>query len=253
MIGGSGASMEGKYRGVAPGCSIISVKVLDHRGNGYASDVLSGLRWIRSHKEFLGIRIVNISVGSLSKRDMTENSALVKGVNAAWDDGLVVVVAAGNHGPGPMTVTTPGISRKVITVGCSDDHKEVEVMGTDGRLLWPWPYCQLHLQAGYRSAGMRDRKLRERGGSIFCQIRHQYVYAFGIRSHCPFAGKIPRYDQPGCKTPPQRTGHRSGSSQKSAGMGGVGCAEAAAVGAAEAIPSRHWGYGGSVLSHSHFV
>lgn len=32
MIGGSGASMEGKYRGVAPGCSIISVKVLDHRG-----------------------------------------------------------------------------------------------------------------------------------------------------------------------------------------------------------------------------
>ncbi len=28
-----------------------------------------------------------------------------------------------------MTVTTPGISRKVITVGCSDDHKEVEVMG----------------------------------------------------------------------------------------------------------------------------
>lgn len=129
MIGGSGASMEGKYRGVAPGCSIISIKVLDHRGNGYASDVLSGLRWIRSHKEFLGIRIVNISVGSLSKRDMTENSALVKGVNAAWDDGLVVVVAAGNHGPGPMTVTTPGISRKVITVGCSDDHKEVEVMG----------------------------------------------------------------------------------------------------------------------------
>ena len=28
--------------------------------------------------------------------------------NGAWDDGLVVVVAAGNHGPGPMTVTTPG-------------------------------------------------------------------------------------------------------------------------------------------------
>lgn len=58
------------------------------------------------------------------------NSALVKGVNAAWDDGLVVVVAAGNHGPAPGTVTTPGISRKVITVGCSDDDREVEVMGS---------------------------------------------------------------------------------------------------------------------------
>ena len=28
-----------------------------------------------------------------------------------------------------MTITTPGISRKVITVGCSDDYKEVNVMG----------------------------------------------------------------------------------------------------------------------------
>ena len=118
IIGGSGVSSEGKYRGVAPGCSIISVKVLDHKGNGYASDVLAGLKWIREHKEEYGIRIVNISVGSLSRRDMTENSILVRGVNAAWDDGLVVVVAAGNHGPGRMTITTPGISRKVITGGC---------------------------------------------------------------------------------------------------------------------------------------
>lgn len=130
MIGGSGISSEGTYRGVAPGCSLISVKVLDQKGNGYASDVLAGLKWIREHKEEFGIRVVNISVGSLSRRDMTENSILVRGVNAAWDDGLVVVVAAGNHGPGRMTITTPGISRKVITVGCSDDHKEVEVMGS---------------------------------------------------------------------------------------------------------------------------
>mgnify|MGYP000096182489 CR=1 FL=1 len=60
-----------------------------------------GLRWIREHRKEYGIRIINISVGSLTRREMTENSALVKGVNAAWDDGLVVVVAAGNHGPAP--------------------------------------------------------------------------------------------------------------------------------------------------------
>ena len=115
---------------MAPGCSLISVKVLDQKGNGYATDVLTGLKWIRENRDRYNIRIVNISVGSLSRRDMTENSILVRGVNAAWDDGLVVVVAAGNHGPGRMTITTPGISRKVITVGCSDDHKEVDVMGS---------------------------------------------------------------------------------------------------------------------------
>ena len=130
IIGGNGRASEGRYCGVAPGCNIISVKVLDRKGNGYASDVLAGLRWIRENKDRYGIRIVNISVGSYSKKNMNENSALVKGVNAAWDDGLVVVVAAGNQGPGRMTITTPGISRKVITVGCSDDHKEVNVMGS---------------------------------------------------------------------------------------------------------------------------
>lgn len=130
IIGGSGEASEGRYQGVAPGCHLISVKVLDSKGGGYASDVLTGLRWIREQKERLGIRIVNISVGSYSRRNMSENSALVRGVDAAWDDGLVVVVAAGNNGPGRMTVTTPGISRKVITVGCSDDDKEVNVMGT---------------------------------------------------------------------------------------------------------------------------
>lgn len=130
IIGGDGEASEGLYQGVAPGCHLISVKVLDSKGGGYASDVLAGLKWIREQKDYLGIRVVNISVGSYSRRNMNENSALVRGVDAAWDDGLVVVVAAGNNGPGRMTVTTPGISRKVITVGCSDDDKEVNVMGT---------------------------------------------------------------------------------------------------------------------------
>ena len=130
IIGGSGISSNGRYRGVAPGCSLIGVKVLDERGNGFASDVVAGLSWIRRHCAEYNIRIVNISVGSLSRKDMTENSILVRSVDAAWDDGLVVVVAAGNHGPAPMSITTPGISRKVITVGCSDDYKEVDVLGS---------------------------------------------------------------------------------------------------------------------------
>ena len=129
IIGGNGRQSGGKYAGIAPGSHMIAVKVLDSSGNGYASDVLAGLSWIRRQKERLGIRIVNISVGSYAGKYMSEDSALVRGVEAAWDDGLVVVVAAGNHGPANMSVTTPGISRKVITVGCSDDHKKVLVRG----------------------------------------------------------------------------------------------------------------------------
>ena len=129
IIGGSGAAAGGYYQGVAPGCSLICLKVLDQKGNGFASDVLSGLGWICRHGREYGVRIINISVGSFNRRGMSEDSALVRGVDAAWDAGFVVVVAAGNNGPASRTITTPGISRKVITVGCSDDDLEVEVAG----------------------------------------------------------------------------------------------------------------------------
>ncbi|MGN0157588.1 MAG: S8 family peptidase [Brotaphodocola sp.] len=129
IIGGTGAASHGCYCGIAPGCSLIPIKVLDRNGSGYVSDVLTGLRWIRQHQSLYNIRIVNISVGSFSRKNMSENSALVRGVDEAWDEGMVVVVAAGNMGPKSGTITTPGISRKVITIGCSDDYKEVRVSG----------------------------------------------------------------------------------------------------------------------------
>ena len=130
VLGGSGEGSGGLYEGVAPGCSLIGIKILDSRGNGSVSSLLKGLRWLRDHKKEYGIRIVNISVGSIPRKETGEESALIRGVEAAWADGLVVVVAAGNEGPGARSVTTPGISRKVITVGSSDDHQAVEVCGT---------------------------------------------------------------------------------------------------------------------------
>lgn len=130
IICGNGNASKGRFCGIAPKCRLFPVKVLDRHGSGYASDVLAGLRWVREHQSLYNIRIVNISVGSFSHKNMSENSALVRGVDDAWDQGLIVVVAAGNMGPKSGTITTPGISRKVITVGCSDDYKAVRVSGS---------------------------------------------------------------------------------------------------------------------------
>lgn len=144
IIGGNGFSSKGKYIGVAPKCNLIAVKVLDHRGDGNISDVLAGLQWIIDNRKKYNIRVVNVSVGTTARESLDENSLLVQGVNAVWDSGIVVVVAAGNNGPDPMTISTPGISRKVITVGSSDDNVSVEVFGSktknySGR--GPTPYC----------------------------------------------------------------------------------------------------------------
>lgn len=129
IIGGNGFLSNKKYIGLAPRCNLIGIKVLDQKGDGNISDVLAGLQWIIDNKEKYNIRVVNISVGTTTKENADENSLLVKGVNAVWDAGIVVVVAAGNNGPGPMSISTPGISRKVITVGSSDDRITVELFG----------------------------------------------------------------------------------------------------------------------------
>lgn len=145
IIGGNGFSSKGKYIGVAPECNLIGVKVLDHRGDGNISDVLAGLQWIMDNRKKYNIRIVNISVGTSAKDNLDENSLLVQGVDAVWDNGIVVVVAAGNNGPGPMSISTPGISRKVITVGSSDDNVAVELFGSgkskDYSGRGPTPFC----------------------------------------------------------------------------------------------------------------
>ncbi len=125
IVGGNGYLSNGKYAGVAPKCNLIGGKVLDQKGDGNISDVLAGLQWIIDNKQKYNIRIINISVGTTTKDNIDENSLLVKGVNAVWDAGIVVIVAAGNNGPGPMSISTPGISRKVITVGSSDDRISV--------------------------------------------------------------------------------------------------------------------------------
>ena len=126
IICGDGNESNGKYKGIAIESNIIGVKVLNKKGSGNISDVLAGIQWILDNRKRYNIRIINLSVGM--KDIEGEKSALVRGVNAAWDSGLIVVTAAGNNGPEEGTITTPGISRKVITVGSSDDAETVKIM-----------------------------------------------------------------------------------------------------------------------------
>lgn len=120
ILCGSGAASKGRYTGVAPAASLAVIKVLNHRGDGYVDDFGECIQWILYNRAQLGIRIVNISIGSVKDREFNENSQFVKQVEQLWDAGLVVVAAAGNEGPKPRSIGAPGNSRKLITVGSSD-------------------------------------------------------------------------------------------------------------------------------------
>jgi serine protease AprX len=121
LIAGNGASSGGKYRGAAPGAGIVSVKVAGYDGSSDVSKVLAGLQWVVSHKDVYGIRVVNLSLGTDSAQDY-RLSPLNRAVERAWDSGVVVVVSAGNTGPGSGSVMKPGDDPLVITVGASNDE-----------------------------------------------------------------------------------------------------------------------------------
>lgn len=129
ILAGSGFKSGGRYRGIAPHAHLIVLKVLDGKGNGNTADVLAALEWIGKNSGKYNIRVMNISVGTVPRTEEKESRELLAGVEEAWDNGIVVVAAAGNNGPRPQSITVPGISRKVITVGCSDDQYYIDGRG----------------------------------------------------------------------------------------------------------------------------
>jgi subtilisin family serine protease len=111
---------QGKFHGAAPDSAIIPVQVLDEEGRGSYSQVIAGIQWVVDHKDEYNIRIMNLSL-SAPVRSHYWDDPLNQAVMRAWEAGIVVVVAAGNNGPGPMSIGVPGNVPYVITVGALTD------------------------------------------------------------------------------------------------------------------------------------
>jgi len=120
ILAGSGQISGGKYRGIAPGCSLIVGKVLNHNGDGTVEHMVQGIRWVLKRRALWNIRILNISVGLCPQIHGPRREMLLSCVEEAWGAGLVVVVAAGNSGPLPGSLSPLGSSARVITVGCNE-------------------------------------------------------------------------------------------------------------------------------------
>ncbi|HJC49887.1 MAG TPA: S8 family peptidase [Candidatus Anaerostipes avistercoris] len=113
------------FIGIAPKAHIVSLKVLNTLGNGVPDALIRGLQWVHDHHRSYHIRIVNISIGSPYTPEDQTSRRILHYVNQLWDDGLIVCIAGGNHGPRPQSISVPGNSRKIITVGSSDDSLKI--------------------------------------------------------------------------------------------------------------------------------
>ena len=112
------------FRGVAPDAKLVSLRVLDQKGNGTMHAVLAAFDWLLQNRTAMRIKVLNLSFGA-PQRSSYHRELLAGVVESAWFAGVTVVAAAGNYGPGPGTVAMPGADPFVITVGSFADQGTV--------------------------------------------------------------------------------------------------------------------------------
>lgn len=119
-VGGSGYVSRGLYRGMAPACRLCIGKVLDHNGEGSIDSMQRGLVWVIQNRIRYQIRVLNVSLGVGTSGEKERMGELIDLLDEIWEQGIVVVCAAGNNGPREGTISPLGSSRRVITVGCHE-------------------------------------------------------------------------------------------------------------------------------------
>jgi len=124
-----GQGVNGGVKGVAPDSSLYAVKALDSTGNGYTSDIISGIDWAMEN---------NMDIVSLSLGSNQSSMALQNAVDSAYSKGLLVVAAAGNDGNSSGTGTSieyPANYSSVIAVGAVDSTNTRAYFSSTGSKL----------------------------------------------------------------------------------------------------------------------
>jgi len=117
----------GSTYGAAKGVKLVSVRVLDCEGYGWASDIIDGMDWIIAHKP-KGPSVVNMSIGGGSYQ------LIDRAVERTIAAGIPVVVAAGNEGADACG-SSPARVPSAITVAATDSHDERPYWSNYGRCV----------------------------------------------------------------------------------------------------------------------
>jgi len=123
ILAGNGNQSNLVYVGVAPNANLINLVALDNTGASTDSVVIAAIQRAIQLSNQYNIQVINLSLGRPIFESYTQDP-LCQAVEAAWQAGIVVVVAAGNDGrdntektDGYGTITAPGNDPYVITVG----------------------------------------------------------------------------------------------------------------------------------------
>ena len=126
------------YQGVAPGATLIGVKVLGADGSGYTSDVIAGIDYCADPAQGAA-DVISMSLGGGGPyTGPCDNDLSAIASNNAVAAGVVVVVASGNDG-WTNGMSSPACASDVISVGATwkNDYPNCETSSS----TFSWSTC----------------------------------------------------------------------------------------------------------------
>ncbi len=102
------------FRGLAPDAGLVSIKVAGADGTVRPQALVDGIDWAVENADEYGIGVLTLAF-TADEATPAEADALLAAVDRAWDAGIVVVTAAGNHGD--VGLYAPATSPSAIVVG----------------------------------------------------------------------------------------------------------------------------------------
>jgi serine protease AprX len=121
----NGRDPQGRYIGVAPDATVVSVKISDDNGASTEADLIRGLQWVQTNRAKYNLRVVNLSVSTAIPASYLV-SPVAAAVEQLWQSGVVVVASSGNKGSArDATWAAPGGDPYIITVGALDTNQTV--------------------------------------------------------------------------------------------------------------------------------
>lgn len=107
--------------GVAFGCRVLPVKVMDSMGFAYYSTIAEGIRFAVDH----GARVINISIAGDA-----QSATLQSAIDYAWSSNVVVVAAAGNNAN--SVPQYPAACEHVVGVTATDANDQLASFSSFG-------------------------------------------------------------------------------------------------------------------------
>ena len=111
--GGNNEGVVGIIPRPDPGICLLIGRIFDDSGWQENSIIYEGVEWCVDE----GARVINMSLGSLEKFNVAEQL-----YQAVWNEGVLVVAAAGNEGTGDKSY--PASYENVVSVGAIDDQNQ---------------------------------------------------------------------------------------------------------------------------------